>query len=772
MTGRQDLFQQALNQGHSAAWDQQWDQAAAFYRSALDEFPNHPQALNHLGLALFELKDYQKSLDCYLKAARAAPDDPVPIEKIADLFECMDKPAQAVQACLHAAELYLKKREVNKPIEIWKRVISVSQENIQAHSRLALMYERIGEKEKAVAEFLALAGLFQAGGDLDRAMQSANQALQILPKDQRVRQVLALLKERKPIPYPAPNPPQRAHHRRESAPQLAPPGLSPFDEGLNQDPVSATLKKALGVLAGLLFDAAEDEPDENGRASFQNVLKGAFQSKQYDRSRMVHHLSKVVALASQESWGQAVVELQESMGAGLQDPGASFALGYMLTRSGEPDEARRNLRQSMKHPDYMLGARMLLGEIASSQGSVREASIEYLESLKIADALIVGEADGADLRQLYEPLIESFSQTADQSEQARLCENIRKMLLRPDWRSHLSAARGQLPRAAPGNPPIPLAEVLTEARSGQVVESLTKIYDLNLQGKRSSAMEEAFHAVQYAPAYLPLHSMMAEMLLKDNHLQEAVTKFLVVARTYATRGESQRAMEIFQRIIELAPMDLSARSCLIEQLTNRGETEAALRETMALAEVYYNFADLDKARQTYEEALRLAQGSKVDRSWRVQILHKMADIDLQSLDWRQALRIFEQIRTLQPGDEKARTSLIELNFRLGQQSSAVGELNSFIAYLKSQGETEKIISILTTMIEENPERLFIRLRLAEAYRDCNYLEDAIREFDIVGDKLLENGDREGAIQIIRTILSLNPPREQDYLDLLAELKNG
>ena len=35
MPGNQEAFQKAMNLGHSAAWDQQWDRAAAYYRQAL-----------------------------------------------------------------------------------------------------------------------------------------------------------------------------------------------------------------------------------------------------------------------------------------------------------------------------------------------------------------------------------------------------------------------------------------------------------------------------------------------------------------------------------------------------------------------------------------------------------------------------------------------------------------------------------------------------------------------------------------------------------------
>ena len=62
MAGNQELFLKVLNQGHSAAWDKNWDQAAIYYQQALNEIPDHPQALNNLGLALFELQQFDQAL--------------------------------------------------------------------------------------------------------------------------------------------------------------------------------------------------------------------------------------------------------------------------------------------------------------------------------------------------------------------------------------------------------------------------------------------------------------------------------------------------------------------------------------------------------------------------------------------------------------------------------------------------------------------------------------------------------------------------------------
>ena len=160
--------------------------------------------------------------------------------------------------------------------------------------------------------------------------------------------------------------------------------------------------------------------------------------------------------------------------------------------------------------------------------------------------------------------------------------------------------------------------------------------------------------------------MMGEMLAKQGDVQAATEKFLVVARTYSIRGEVQQAVSFYRRITDLSPMDMNARARLIEQLTSSGMATEAITEYMQLAEVYFSMADLNLARKTYTEALRVAQQANVDRSLRIEVLHRMADIDMQCLDWRQALRIYEQIRTVKPDDERARLSLVDLKSTTGE----------------------------------------------------------------------------------------------------------
>jgi tetratricopeptide (TPR) repeat protein len=285
-------------------------------------------------------------------------------------------------------------------------------------------------------------------------------------------------------------------------------------------------------------------------------------------------------------------------------------------------------------------------------------------------------------------------------------------------------------------------------------------------------MDEAFEALRYAPSYLPLHSLIGDLLVQEGRTQDAISKYTVVAQAYSTRGEISQAVDLLRRIIQAAPMDMAARTRLIEQLAARGSVDEAISEYLDLAEIYVRLAELDMARKTYTTALRLAQQGGASRSWSVKLLRRMADIDMQHLDLRQALRVFEQIRTLQPDDMQVRKSLITLNLRLGEIPQASAELDSLLAYLQNTGKRADSIPFLEDLVNEDPKQTTLHRYLAEEYRQAERISDAVVQLDTLGDIQLDSGDRAGAIQSIEAIIAMNPPNVSDYTAMLLKIKSA
>ncbi|MBT5337438.1 MAG: tetratricopeptide repeat protein, partial [Chloroflexi bacterium] len=139
MAENDGIFHNAMIQGHSAAWDQEWSDAADLYRKAVEQNPSNPMAITSLGLALYELKKYSEALVCYKRAAKISPEDPLSIEKMADIYQRMDDIDQAIDSSMQAADLHLKIRDAEKAIENWKRVTKLDPKHLKAHSRLAVV---------------------------------------------------------------------------------------------------------------------------------------------------------------------------------------------------------------------------------------------------------------------------------------------------------------------------------------------------------------------------------------------------------------------------------------------------------------------------------------------------------------------------------------------------------------------------------------------------------------------------------------------------------
>ena len=769
MPGREDIFQKAMNQGHSAAWDQEWGKAAIAYRQALEEIPDNAKALSSLGLALLQSQQFDESLQIYQRLSQVSSNDPVAYERIAQLSERLGRLREASDAAMKAGEIYLNNRDVDKAIENWGHVIMLNPEHMMAHSRLALTHEKLGHKPQAVTEYLAVASLLQRGGNPEKAAELVNKALQILPTSMEAKQAQTLLRAGQLLPKPVrpkggTGPLAMAQVKQLDKPKVeTKSGMNPIEEARGQ---------ALTMLAEMLFEYSDESPAAQQRRGLSAIVKGTGQLslQQAEQTKIVLHLGQAIDAQSKNDDTQAATELENALDAGFNHPALYFDLGYLRHKGERLETALRFLQHAVKHTDYALGARLLMGDILCKQLRLQEASIEYLEALKIADVITVPKDMADEIRQLYEPLIEAQGTQTDETNLQLLCKNIKELLMRPDWRAHLHKTREQMPKAQEGNIPLPLAEVIIQAQSSQVLEAMSQVNALARQGSLRPAMDEAFHALIGAPTYLPLHTLMGDLLIQEGRIPDAITKYTVVANAYSVRGESSQAVKLLRRVIECSPMDMSARTRIIDLLLARGEVDDAINEYLELADIYYRLAELDMARKTYTTALRVVQQANADRAWNVHILQRMADIDMQRLDWKQAIRVFEQIRTLRPDDQEVRRKLIDLNLRLAQHNQAKAELESYLSYLESNGRGQVAIDFMEGLVKENEDQILLRRTLADLYMHAKQADKAIEQLDTIGEILMEAGKSAEAAEVIRQILLLNPPNADDYRQVLQQIQ--
>jgi tetratricopeptide (TPR) repeat protein len=193
---------------------------------------------------------------------------------------------------------------------------------------------------------------------------------------------------------------------------------------------------------------------------------------------------------------------------------------------------------------------------------------------------------------------------------------------------------------------------------------------------------------------------------------------------------------------------------------------------MILGGAYSNLAEMQKAREAYLEAFQLIPNSSPDKNWRSLLLQKIADIDMQRLDWKRALAAYKEISDINPEDESVSLTLIDLYYKVGQPEEALAQLDNLLIRLVRNGQVKKVILILEEMVEQRPLDTGLVDRLSRLYVHQGRSQEAIAILDRVGEAQLDAGQTSNAAVTINHILQLDPPNAASYRLLLQRLQKS
>ncbi|MBM3124034.1 MAG: tetratricopeptide repeat protein, partial [Chloroflexi bacterium] len=146
--------------------------------------------------------------------------------------------------------------------------------------------------------------------------------------------------------------------------------------------------------------------------------------------------------------------------------------------------------------------------------------------------------------------------------------------------------------------------------------------------------------------------------------------------------------------------------------------------------------------------------------------------DMQRLDWKQALRVYEQIRTLTPEDSATRKQLVELHMTMGQFDKAMSELENYLTYLENQRKPELGVEFLEDLIKEHDDQPILKRALAAQLHAAGRSQEAVNLLDTLGEGLMAPGNLQGAMEVINQIILMNPPNVGDYKKLLVQMQKG
>ncbi|HEY77119.1 MAG TPA: tetratricopeptide repeat protein [Thermoflexia bacterium] len=749
MAGDRKVYEEALNEGSNYAWERRWEEAAEAYRRALAEFPDDLAALVGLGLALFESGRLEEALEAYQRAAEIDTENPTLPERVGQTLEKLGRLKEAAQAYLQAAERYTHRQAPSLALERWEDAIRVDPSCIPAHVHLLRAYLSQGKTANALREYLALAEIYSAQGKTDQALELCQYALRIDPHHPEVLAMMDRLRYGEEVPLDRP------------------PGTGPLDllpeeeeeEETRGNPAEIARERALSDLAEMVFD--ESLP-QTGNLVLRPLTKVQVNTL----------IARALDAQTRDDLDEAIACYEEVLRGGIIQPAVNFNLGLLYQRQLRFEEAIEQFEQALQAPQYRLGSLFALGECCRALGRIEEALTYFLEVLKTVDLGTVEPDRAKELTRLYDGLSRLYTARGEEEWAVDFINALIDFLNAKDWEEKAIQARKRLDNVAQDGPILSLAELLMAPDPDRVLHSLGLAQEYAQQGLWNAALDELFLTLTVLPTCLLIHRQIGEILLQMGETDQALEKFQSIAGVHQVRGDLFQAAAMYERILQLAPMDVRVRSRLIDLLIGQGEITRALEQYLVLGETYYQMAQWDRARETYNEALQLALQKDVEREWAVRILHRIGDIDMQRVDWKRAIAVYEQIRDLDPNDEKARMTLIDLYYRFGKQAEALKELDALLRTYRETGETAKVIPTLRALVDEYPDDIPLLARLAQTHLDAGNVEEALEALDRLGDLQLQAGRIKEAINTIKVILRLNPPNADAYRELLEQLEAG
>ena len=199
MAGDRTIFERSMQAGDDAAWNQEWDSAIDAYMAAIREFPASTQACNSLGYALFQAGRLEDAYKVYSRAHDLDPDDPLPVEKNADVLERMGRLNEASEQYLMVAEIYFGQHDFEKAIANWERATEINPGLVKILQKLAIAYERTGQRDKAIDIYLKLAYHLQKLDKSEIAMKALQRGIRLDNKHPRLLNAITAVRNNQQI---------------------------------------------------------------------------------------------------------------------------------------------------------------------------------------------------------------------------------------------------------------------------------------------------------------------------------------------------------------------------------------------------------------------------------------------------------------------------------------------------------------------------------------------------------------------------------------------
>jgi len=260
-------------------------------------------------------------------------------------------------------------------------------------------------------------------------------------------------------------------------------------------------------------------------------------------------------------------------------------------------------------------------------------------------------------------------------------------------------------------------------------------------------------------------------------------KHLAAAQKFLERGQEERALEEFARVVQEDPNDTRTWLKMAEIHARRGALEQARDIYLRTAEIYVEQGFPRKAMTVYKSVLKLTPGlphvrERLADTYRQQgmVADALRELELSAGELQRAGKIEEALPALRkivglhPDNIASRIRLAETASQVGKVDEAVHELSQLAVQVKAQGRADDFVRVAERLLFHRPNDFAVARELAAAY--IQRMNPRLALVKLQGPLKAAPRDTQNITLLAEALAQLDPPKSMSVWRELAELHDA
>lgn len=725
----------------------------------------------------FEEEDnIQKAVEERLKIKNLQPQRVENLLKLAELYEEQNNLENAREEYLSVANIYLAYRNApDSALSVARRVLQFNKEDFEAHQIIAESLKKLNKSEEAATEFSLLAGLAEKRGEVNKAITYLNEATTLSPSRVEERERLIILLKQ------TGNNKLAVEHLFSLAELYESEGnineaINSFQQILEIDPDNFLAHQRL-------FELEQYRENKVSVIEHLTWLVEFYLNKgNLDKAETL--LNQGVQLDAESiPLCKRLAEILERKGKIDEACVKWLKVAELYLMKGEVESAVQSLEKVRDFQPDNIETKRSLAILYLHKNRLEDYTNELLSIINIlleqelneeaeqyVQQLIDNAGDTPEIREkianLYlkhkipEMAVVQYLEIAQHLVSERRFGEARSLLNRVVEIDNESISAREL-----------LLNIGLQEKDESIVSStLNELSDLLIKYAQTEKLIEILkRVVNEFPDIAEYREKLASLLEKNQRIAEAVEQWRNLAHFLEERDELEKAAEVYKHISRIAPDDTRALLNYIDVYSRIGMEHDLIDDYISLANKYAQKGAFQEADQTFQRLLKIApddprtlsnyiefllQRNEVDKL--IPIAERLTEIYLEQGELRKGEKILSKVIEAWPEHPELRLKRADIFLSMNAKGKAVKELQRAAELYTKMNMHDKALSALRTIINIFPDDTDTRQQVIEKLIELNQIDEAVTEAFTLADLYIKRGFLDLAENEYRRIISLQP----------------